>query len=102
MFMTRFCLSLTIFVGILPGFVCLMDSYGWYSTRFCLSWIILVGISPCFVCRGQKWMVYQPILSVMEIIVDISSGFCLSWTKKLVYQPVLSVTNNIGCYVIRF
>ena len=47
-------------------------------------------------------MVYQPILSVMEIIVDISSGFCLSWTKKLVYQPVLSVTNNIGCYVIRF
>ena len=79
-----------------------MDSYGWYSTRFCLSWIILVGISPCFVCRGQKWMVYQPILSVMEIIVDISSGFCLSWTKKLVYQPVLSVTNNIGCYVIRF
>ena len=26
-------------------------------------------------------MVYQPILSVMEIIVDISSGFCLSWTK---------------------
>ena len=41
-------------------------------------------------------MVYQPILSVMEIIVDISSGFYLSWTKKL------SVTNNIGCYVIRF
>ena len=47
-------------------------------------------------------MVYQPILSVMEIILDISSGFCLSWTKKLVYQPVLSVTNKIGCYVIRF
>ena len=42
----------------------------------------MVGISPCFVCRGQKWMVYQPILSVMEIIVDISSGFCLSWTKN--------------------
>ena len=28
-------------------------------------------------------MVYQPVLSVMEIMVDISSGFCLSWTTMI-------------------
>ena len=28
-------------------------------------------------------MVYQPVLSVMEIMVDISSGFCLSWITMI-------------------
>ena len=28
-------------------------------------------------------MVYQPVLFVMEIMVDISSGFCLSWTTMI-------------------
>ena len=38
-------------------------------------------------------MVYQPILSVMEIIVDISSGFCLSWRKNwYINQLCLSQT----------
>ena len=38
----------------------------------CLSWPVIGSLSPCFVCRGQYW---------------------------LVYLPVLSVVNNIGCYI---
>ena len=28
----------------------------------------MVGISPSFFCRGQNWLVYQPVLSVMDNI----------------------------------
>ena len=50
-----------------------MDSYNWYITRFCLSWTILVGISTgfvclkmvgistSFVCHEQQWLVYLPV-----------------------------------------
>ena len=35
----------------------------------------MVGLSPCFVCRGQYWLVYLPMLYVMNKIVGISPGF---------------------------
>ena len=77
---------------------------------FCLSWIILVGISPYVVCDEQKWLVYHPVLSVMDSNGWYISLFFLSWTKLvgistglvccgqywLLYQPVLSVMDNIG------
>ena len=31
------------------------------------------GLSPCFVCRGQYWLVYHPVLSVMD-----SNGWYIS------------------------
>ena len=39
----------------------------------------MIGLSPCFVCRGQyvcdeqKWLVYHPVLSVMD-----SNGWYIS------------------------
>ena len=84
----------------------------------------MIGLSPCFVCRGQYWLVYLPMLYVMDkngwyitrfcllwtVMVGISPSFFLSWTKLigistglvccgqywLLYQPVLSVMDNIG------
>ena len=35
------------------GFVCSSD--GWFISMFCLSWTILVGISPYVVCDEQKY-----------------------------------------------
>ena len=26
----------------------------------------MIGLSPCFVCRGQYWLVYLPMLYVMN------------------------------------
>ena len=52
-----------------------------FMTRFCLSWIILVGISPGFVCYGQLWLVKYPVLSVLDNIGWYIFLFCLSWTK---------------------
>ena len=37
-------------------------------------------------------MVYQPVLSVMEIMVDISSGFCLSWTT------IIGISTSFVCH----
>ena len=87
----------------------------------------MVGISPYVVCDEQKWLVYQPVLSVMDSNDLYISLFFLSWTKWVgistglvccgqywllyqpvlsvmdqywsVYPPVLSVVNNIGCYI---
>ena len=87
----------------------------------------MVGLSPCFVCRGQNWLVYLPMLYVMNkngwyitrfcllwtVMVGISPSFFLLWTILvvistgfvchgqywLVNPPVLSVVNNIGCYI---
>ena len=62
-------------VGLSPCFVC----RGQY----------LVGISPYVVCDEQKWLVYHPVLSVMEVMVGISPSFCSVVDKNwLVYQPV--------------
>ena len=33
--------------------VFVMNYNGWYITQFCLSWTILVGISHSIVCQGQ-------------------------------------------------
>ena len=63
----------------IPG-LCAMKKTVWYITRFCLLWTVMVGISPSFflswtklvgistgyVCCGQYWLVYHPVLSVME------------------------------------
>ena len=43
-----------------------MDSNGWFISMFCLSWTILVGVSPYVGCDEQKWLVYHPVLSVMD------------------------------------
>ena len=85
----------------------------------------MVGLSPCFVCRGQYWLVYLPMLYVMNkngwyitrfcllwtVMVGISpSFFCRGHTKLvgistglvccgqywLLYQPVLSAMDNCG------
>ena len=50
-----------------------MDSNDWFISMFCLSWTILVGISPYVVCDEQKWLVYHPVLSVMD-----SNGWYIS------------------------
>ena len=63
----------------IPG-LCAMNKTGWYITRFCLLWTVMVGISPSFflswtklvgistglVCCEQYWLLYHPVLSVME------------------------------------
>ena len=68
--------------------LCAMNKTGWYITRFCPLWTIMVGISPIFFCRGQKF-------------VGISTGFVFCGQKWLVYQPVLSVVDNIRWYISR-
>ena len=40
----------------------------------------LVGISTGFVCCGQKLLVYQPFLSVVDNIGWYISRMCLAWT----------------------
>ena len=30
-----------------------VDNNGWYITWFCLSWTIMIGIAQFFFCRGQ-------------------------------------------------
>ena len=83
----------------------------------------MVGISPSFVCRGQYWLIYLTVLSVMgnidwyinrfflpcTIMFGLSSGFCLSWTvmvglspsgqNLLVYLHFLYVMDNSGWYI---
>ena len=46
----------------------------------------MIGLSPCFVCRGQYWLVYLPMLYVMN-------------KNGLVYHPVLSVMDSNGWYI---
>ena len=76
----------------------------------------MVGISTVFVCHGQYWLVYQPVLSVMDSNGWYISVFCLLWTifvgispcvvyheqKWLVYHPVLSVMDKNGWYISFF
>ena len=61
-------------VGISPSFF------------FCRGQI-LVGISTGFVCRGQKWLVYQPVLSVMDNIGWYINRFCLLGKIKVGISP---------------
>ena len=68
------CLAWTILVGkSIVFFFSFMDSNDWFISMFCLSWTILVGISPYVVCDEQKWLVYHPVLSVMD-----SNGWYIS------------------------
>ena len=104
-YISQFCLSWTIIVGISAGFDCLL-------------WTINVGISTGFVCHGQNWLVFHPVLSVVDkigwninfylswtIIVGISPSFVCHekhWPSfvchgqyNLVHIPVLSVMNKM-------
>ena len=70
----------------------------------------MVGISSSFVCRGQYWLVYHPVLFVMDNIGWYISQFCLSLTILadispvfvcrgqywVVYFTVVSVVDSIG------
>ena len=122
-YITQCCLSWTILVGILTGFVC-QGNNGWYISRFCLLltiWLVfntvlsvvdkLVGISTGFVCQGQYWFVYLPVVFVMSYNGWYITQFCLSWTILagishsivshlqywLVYQPLFfsAVYSNV-------
>ena len=72
-YISRMCLAWTILVGKSTGFFSFMDCNDWFISMFCLSWKILVGISPYVVCDEQKWLVYHPVLSVMD-----SNGWYIS------------------------
>ena len=63
-------------VGLSPN-LSVMDNYGYYISQFCLSWTIMVGISPIFVCLGQFRCVYDPVLSVVDNICWYITWFCL-------------------------
>ena len=96
-----------------------MNKTGWYITRFCPLLTIMVGISPSFFCRGHNWLVYQPVLSVVDKNSWYINRFCRSWTILggifhgyvllgqywLVNQPVLSFMDSNGwlspCFVCR-
>ena len=122
-YITQCCLSWTILVGILTGFVC-QGNNGWYISRFCLLltiWLVfntvlsvvdkLVGISTGFVCQGRYWFVYLPVVFVMNFNGWYITQFCLSWTILagishsivmhlqywLVYQPLFfsAVYSNV-------
>ena len=70
----------------------------------------MVCISPSFFCRGQNWLVYQPVLSVVDKNSWYINRFCRSWTILggifhgcvllgqywLVNQPVLSFMDSNG------
>ena len=62
----------------------------------------MVGISSSFVCRGQYWLVYNPVLFVMDNIGWYISQFCLSLTILAGISPVWSVMDNIGLSIKRF
>ena len=70
----------------------------------------MVVIYPWFVCHEQNWLVYHPVLSVIDNNGWYFSKFFLSWTKLavistgfvcrgqywLVYFTDVSCLNNIG------
>ena len=60
------CLAWTILVGKSTVLFSFMDSNDGFISMFCLSWTKLVGISTRLVCCGQYWLLYQPVLSVMD------------------------------------
>ena len=62
----------------------------------------MVGLSPKFVCHGQYWLLYLPVLSVVDNNGWHITHFCMSWTYRCVYDPVLSVVDNIGWYITLF
>ena len=65
-YINRISLLWTILVVI--SIISVMDSNGLYISLFFLSWTKLVGISTGLVCCGQYWLLYQPVLSVMDNI----------------------------------
>ena len=85
-YINRFCRSWTILGGIFHGCV-LLGQYWLVNQPFCfLSWAVMMGLSPCFVCRGK-------------ILVGISPYVVCDEQKWLVYHPVLSVMDSNGWYI---
>ena len=64
-----------------------MDNIGYYISQFCLSWTIMVGISPIFVCLGQFRCVYDPVLSIVDNIGWYITWFCLLWAVMVGIVP---------------
>ena len=69
----------------------------------------MVGISPSFFSVMDKnWLVYQPVLSVVDKYNWYFNRFCRSWTilggiptifvhhiqHREIYQPILSTTDK--------
>ena len=114
-YITRFCMLLTIMVGISPNFFCrgqswlvyqpvlsVVDKKSWYINRFCRSWTILGGIFHGCVLLGQYWLVNQPVLSFMDSNGWLSPCFVCRGQYWLVYLPMLYVMNKNGWYITRF
>ena len=57
-------------------------------------------------CHEQNWLVYHPVLSVMDnngrYFLSISSVFSVVDKNWLVYQPVLTVVDKNIWYINRF
>ena len=74
-------------VAISTGFVCLK----------------MVGISTSFVCHEQQWLVYLPVLSVMNNTGLYITRFCLLWTMMVGISPSFFLSwTKIGWYINRF
>ena len=62
----------------------------------------MIGLSPCFVFRGQHWLVYLPMLYVMNKNGWYITRFCLLWTVMVGISPsFFSVVDKIGWYINR-
>ena len=44
-------------------------------------------LSPCLICRGQYWLVYLPMLYVMNKNGWYITRFCLFWTVMVGISP---------------
>ena len=84
-YINRFCRSWTILGGKFHGCVLLGQYWLVNQPGFFLSWTVMIVLSPCFVCRGQYWLV-SPYIVYDE-------------QKWLVYHPVLSVMDSNGWYI---
>ena len=47
----------------------------------------MIGLSPGFVCRGKYWLVYLPMLYVMNKNGWYIPLFCLLWTLMVGTSP---------------
>ena len=55
----------------------------------------MVGLSTDFVFHGKYWLVYHPVLSIVDNIGWYINWFYLSRKYWLVYLPVVSVIDNM-------
>ena len=116
-FISMFCMSWTILVGISPyvfsvvdknwlvyqPVLSVVDKNSWYINRFCRSWTILGGIFYGCVLLGQYWLVNQPFCFLSwTVMMGLSPCFVCRGKYWLVYLPMLYVMNKNGWYITRF